>query len=88
MSCKAFNGRIVLEYLSAVSRLAASRSSAAGPNRLFGSWLMQDLRNGHAAFPENPLIPLQAAALFLELVVQYFTASFKSRMQNKRRTWI
>ena len=66
MSCKAFNGRVVLEYLAASSRLAASRTAAAGANRLLGRWLMGNaLQHGHSVFPDNPLIPLQAAALLL-----------------------
>ena len=61
MSCKAFNGRVVLEYLASVSKLAMSKQSAAGPGRLFGLWLAEEGRlNG----PQDPKIPLQARAMF------------------------
>ena len=43
MSCKAFNGRVVMEYLASVARLAATRS---------GGWAATafwNLENGKAA---------------------------------------
>ena len=69
MSCKAFNGRVVMEYLASVARLAATRSGAVGPQRLFGTWKMARLQSGEASFPENPLIPIQALAMSRSLKV-------------------
>ena len=63
MSCKAFNGRIVMEYLAEVSRLAARCSRAAGEGRNFGSWLVPAVQAGDASFPADPKIPLQAVAM-------------------------
>ena len=65
MSCKAYNGRIVLEYLGSISRLAAARQAAQGPNRTFGSWLLAEVAAGTRAFPTDPKIPLQVLALCL-----------------------
>ena len=63
MSCKAFNGRVVLEYLSEVARLAAQKLPARGAGRLFGSWLVNAVASGAAEFPRDPKIPLQAVAM-------------------------
>lgn len=65
MSCKAWNGRIVLEYLASVSRLAVSQQPAAGFSRRFGAWLVGQVRAGAAAFPTDPKIPTQAVAMNL-----------------------
>ena len=66
MSCKAFNGRIVLEYLAEVSRLAARNLQAVGPSRIFGIWLIEEGRRDDAnMIPPDPKIPLQAVAMFL-----------------------
>ena len=73
MSCKAFNGRIVLEYLAEVSRLAARNLPADGPSRLFGSWLLGAVRRGDADMIPDPKIPLQAIAMTLgNLNLLYF----------------
>ena len=66
MSCKAWNGRIVLEYLASVSRMAASKQPAAGARRCFGAWLAGQVRAGTANFSSDPKIPLQAVALRLD----------------------
>ena len=65
MSCKAFNGRVVLEYLADVSRLAARNEPADGPSRIFGSWLLGAVRRGDAEMIPDPKIPLQAVAMTL-----------------------
>lgn len=65
MSCKAFNGRIVLEYLADVSRLAARCSRATGEGRNFGEWLSREVPNGNASYSDDPKIPLQAVAMKL-----------------------
>ena len=66
MSCKAWNGRIVAEYLASVSRLAASKQPAAGARRCFGAWLAGQVRAGAASFSSDPKIPLQAVAMRLD----------------------
>ena len=65
MSCKAFNGRVVLEYLASVARLAASSAVATGPRRTFGVWLNAEVRAGRRTYPSDPKIPVQAVALKL-----------------------
>ena len=72
MSCKAFNGRIVTEYLADVSRMAARRTPAMGPGRKFGAWLVGQIGNNRASFPDDPKIPLQAAGLKLRGNARYF----------------
>ena len=63
MSCKAWNGRVVLEYLASVSRLACSQAAAAGAGRIFGSWLAGEVRIGARAWPLEAGVVLQAKAL-------------------------
>lgn len=63
MSCKAFNGRVVLEYLASVARLAAKGAVATGPRRTFGGWLHQEVQAGHRSYPSDPKLPVQAIAL-------------------------
>ena len=65
MSCKAFNGRVVLEYLADCSRLAARGSPATGQGRNFGGWLTREVRAGNALYSDDPKIPLQAVAMKL-----------------------
>ena len=69
MSCKAWNGRLVLEYLASVSRLAVAQQAAAGGTRCFGKWLQAQVQLGVASFPGDPKIPLQAVALNLTKLV-------------------
>ena len=72
MSCKAFNGRVVLEYLASVARLAAKGSVATGPQRTFGAWLNEEVQAGRRAYPNDPKIPVQAIALKLGDFFPYF----------------
>ena len=62
MSCKAFNGRIVLGYLADVSRLASTCTLA---RRHFGHWLEAQVRTNRSTWPNDPKIPLQAAGMKL-----------------------
>ena len=80
MSCKAFNGRIVLEYLAEVSRLAARSAAADGPNRSFGGWLVNAVAAGEATFVPDPKIPLQACALIRGRNLSYFLFLFKGSL--------
>ena len=63
MSCKAWNGRVVLEYLASTSRLATMQQAATGPQRCFGKWLDGQVQQGLATFPLDPKIAHQALAL-------------------------
>ena len=63
MSCKAFNGRVVLEYLADASRCAALCDCPQGPGRLLGAWLSATARAGTNNFPNDPKIPAQAVAM-------------------------
>ena len=71
MNCKAWNGRIVVEYLASVSRLAVLQQDAPGASRTFGKWLMGQVRARVATFPTDPKIPKQAVAMSLART-QYF----------------
>ena len=79
MSCKAFNGRVVLEYLADVSRLAAKGSVATGPRRTFGVWLDGEIRAGRRAYPNHPKISLQAVAMKLGGMSPEFLDTYKLR---------
>lgn len=75
MSCKAFNGRIVTEYLADVSRLAARCTPATGAGRKFGVWLAEKVEKQLASFPSDPKIPLQAVGLKPRDNSRYFAIS-------------
>ncbi|CAE7854005.1 unnamed protein product [Symbiodinium sp. KB8] len=88
MSCKAFNGRVVLEYLADCSRLAARGSPATGQGRNFGGWLTREVRAGNALYSDDPKIPLQAVAMQMELTwgIKPKIHTFEHQLLETKRT--
>ena len=64
MTCKAFNGRIVAEWLRDVS-VHAHEGTWPGGNRKFGRWLKQEIDAGHRAMPSDSRLLPQRLALIL-----------------------
>ena len=62
MSHKAYNGRIITEWLAGVTQLALSRNFALPDSRICGAWLSQQLQNGQP-YPAEQKLPLQHVAL-------------------------
>jgi hypothetical protein len=64
MTCKAFNGRVVAEWLRDVS-VHAHEGTWPGGNRKFGRWLKQEIDAGHRAMPSDSRLLPQRLALIL-----------------------
>ena len=71
MTHKAHNGRVIVEWLSELTRLACDEQSfhlwlaSASPRRTFGKWMLAQMRDGKQPFPTDPKFPFQNTCLLL-----------------------
>ena len=67
MTHKAHNGRIICEYLMAVTKQALTRNLNLHYPRVFGVWLQEHVQEGYP-HPSDPKLPVQDSALCLPYV--------------------
>ena len=69
MTCKAFNSRIISQWLLDCATHADEGSCPASPDRLFGKWLEQNVACGNCRFPRDERFVHQRLALTLGFCV-------------------
>ena len=69
MTHKAYNGRLIVEWLSELTQLACDEQSFTSwlasktPSQTFGRWLQSRVRDGHQPFPTDAKLPFQRTCL-------------------------
>ena len=53
MTCKAFNSRVISQWLLDCATHADERSFPASPDRIFGKWLEPEVACGNRVFPSD-----------------------------------
>ena len=71
MTHKAFNGRVIVEFLAEACEMVVSRQLPHGDNRIFGQWLTEKIAQGNCEWP-YPLdaeFGLATTCLLLDLYI-------------------
>ena len=53
MTCKAFNSRVICQWLLDCATHADEKSFPASPDRIFGQWLEPEVACGNRVFPSD-----------------------------------
>ena len=78
MTHKAFNGRVIVEFLAEACEMVVSRQLPHGDNRIFGQWLTEKIAQGNCEWP-YPLdaeFGLATTCLLLDLYIWFFQVWF------------
>jgi len=65
MTCKAFNSRVISQWLLDCATHADEKSFPASPDRIFGKWLEPEVASGNCIFPTDERLLHQKLALML-----------------------
>lgn len=73
MTHKAFNGRVIVEFLADACEMVVSRQLPDGDNRIFGQWLTAKIAQGNREwpYPLDPEFGLATTCLLLDCIALF-----------------
>ena len=76
MTHKAFNGRVIVEFLADACEMVVSRQLPHDDNRIFGQWLTEKIAQGNREWPLDAEFGLATTCLSLDLYLIIFQVWF------------